>query len=167
MLFQTRSLFATKRGIAGDLDEVRNALGYKRINIAAASYGTLAAQVYIRKYPQHVRSAFLVGVVTPGFKLPLPFARAAQNALEHLFQDCAADDLIVLDLSMPVMNGLEAAHILRRTMPEIPLILFSNFAEILQEADARSAGISAVVSKDQDVSILVSTAQNLLYQAAA
>jgi len=74
-----------------DMDEVRSALGYERINIAATSYGTLAAQVYIRKYPQHVRSAFLVGVVTPGFKLPLPFARAAQNALDHLFEDCGVD----------------------------------------------------------------------------
>jgi pimeloyl-ACP methyl ester carboxylesterase len=72
-----------------DLEEVRNALGYKQINLAAASYGTLAAQVYIRKYPGRVRSAFLVGVVTPGFKLPLPFASAAQNALDLLFQDCA------------------------------------------------------------------------------
>lgn len=74
-----------------DLEEVRNALGYKQINLAGASYGTLAAQVYIRKYPDRVRSAFLVGVVTPGFKLPLPFAGAAQNALGLLFQDCAAD----------------------------------------------------------------------------
>lgn len=74
-----------------DLEDVRNALGYKRINLAGASYGTLAAQVYMRKYPDRVRSAFLVGIVTPGFKLPLPFARAAQNALELLFQDCAAD----------------------------------------------------------------------------
>jgi pimeloyl-ACP methyl ester carboxylesterase len=91
-LEQTADLTLYTTAIAmDDLDEVRNALGYERINIAAASYGTLAAQVYIGKYPQHVRSAFLVGVVTPGFKLPLPFARAAQNALEHLFQDCAAD----------------------------------------------------------------------------
>jgi pimeloyl-ACP methyl ester carboxylesterase len=74
-----------------DLDEVRGALGYQRINLAGASYGTLAAQVYMRKYPERVRSAFLVGMVTPGFKLPLPFARAAQNALDLLFQDCAAD----------------------------------------------------------------------------
>jgi pimeloyl-ACP methyl ester carboxylesterase len=74
-----------------DLDEVRNALGYKRINLAGASYGTLAAQVFIRKYPERVRSAFLVGIVTPDFRLPLPFARAAQNALDLLFQDCAAD----------------------------------------------------------------------------
>jgi len=74
-----------------DLEDVRNALGYKRINLAGASYGTLAAQVYMAKYPDRVRSAFLVGIVTPGFKLPLPFARAAQNALDLLFQDCAAD----------------------------------------------------------------------------
>jgi pimeloyl-ACP methyl ester carboxylesterase len=74
-----------------DLDDVRGALGYDKINLAGASYGTLSAQVYIRQHPAHVRAAFLVGVVTPGFRLPLPFARAAQNALDHLFADCAAD----------------------------------------------------------------------------
>ena len=76
-------------------------------------------------------------------------------------------DLIVLDLSMPVMNGLEAAHILSRTMPSIPLILYSNYAGVLRDEDARSAGISAVVSKDKAAGILVSTAQSLLYQPAA
>lgn len=74
-----------------DLDEVRRALGYEKIHLAGASYGTLAAQVYMRQHPDRVRSAFLVGVATPGFRLPLPFARAAQNALDHLFADCAAD----------------------------------------------------------------------------
>jgi pimeloyl-ACP methyl ester carboxylesterase len=74
-----------------DLDDVREALGYQRINLAAASYGTLAAQVYIRQHPTRVRSAFLVGVVTPRFRLPLPFAQAAQNALDRLFDDCMAD----------------------------------------------------------------------------
>lgn len=79
-------------GIAmDDLDDVRNALGYRTINLAGASYGTLAAQVYIRQHPDRVRSAFLIGVVTPGFKLPLPFARAAQNALDRLVVDCAAE----------------------------------------------------------------------------
>ena len=66
-------------------------LGYKQINLAGISYGTLAAHVYIRKYPGRVRSAFLVGIATPGFKLPLPFARAAQHALDLLFEDCTAD----------------------------------------------------------------------------
>ena len=71
-------------------------------------------------------------------------------------------DLIVLDLSMPVMNGLEAAHILSRMMPTVPLILYSNYAGVLRDKDARSAGISAVVPKDKAASLLVSTAQSLL-----
>ena len=76
-------------------------------------------------------------------------------------------DLIVLDLSMPVMNGLEAAHILSRTMPSIPLILYSNYADILQGKDALAEGISAVVSKDKAASTLVNTAHNLLRKSRA
>jgi len=76
---------------ADDLDDVRRALGYDRINLAGASYGTTAALVYMRLHPDHVRSAFLVGVATTGFKLPLPFARAAQHAWDQLLVDCAAD----------------------------------------------------------------------------
>jgi len=86
-----------------DLDDVRKALGYERINIAAASYGTVAAQVYMRQHPDRVRSAFLVGIVTPGFKLPLPFAQAAQNALDLLFRDCAADQ--VCQNAFPNLKG--------------------------------------------------------------
>jgi pimeloyl-ACP methyl ester carboxylesterase len=74
-----------------DLDEVRAALGYERIDLAGASYGTLAALVYMRQHPTRVRAAFLIGVVPPGFRLPLPFARASENALDHLMTDCAAD----------------------------------------------------------------------------
>ena len=73
-----------------DLDDVRAALGYDRINLAGASYGTVAAQVYMRQHPDRVRAAFLVGIATPGFRLPLPFARATQNAWERVVSDCAA-----------------------------------------------------------------------------
>jgi pimeloyl-ACP methyl ester carboxylesterase len=74
-----------------DLDEVREALGYDKINLAGASYGTFAAQIYMRQHPEHVRSAFLVGVATPNIKQPLLFPRAAQLALDEVFKDCAAD----------------------------------------------------------------------------
>lgn len=76
---------------ADDLDDVRAALGYTTINLAAASYGTQAALIYMRRHGEHVRSAFLVGVVPPDFRLPLPFARAAQHALDQTYTDCAAD----------------------------------------------------------------------------
>jgi chemotaxis response regulator CheB len=36
-------------------------------------------------------------------------------------------DLIILDLSMPVMNGIDAARILHRILPSVPVILFSYF----------------------------------------
>lgn len=74
-----------------DLDEIRAALGYETINIAAASYGTIAAQAYMRQHPTHVRAVFLLGVATPGVKQPLLFPRAAQHSLDLLFEDCAAD----------------------------------------------------------------------------
>ena len=76
-------------------------------------------------------------------------------------------DLIVLDLSMPVMNGLDAARVLKRTMPAVPLIMFSCYGNALSQEEARSAGISAVISKAEHVSVLVEKARSLLYRAAA
>lgn len=76
-----------------DLNEVREALGYRNVNIVAGSYGTIAAQVYMRQHPDSVRAVFLIGVGTPASKQPLLFPRAAQRALDLLFVDCAADQL--------------------------------------------------------------------------
>lgn len=74
-----------------DLDDIRAALGYQKIDLMGTSYGTIAAQAYMRQHPEHVRAAVLVGVATPGIKQPLLFAKAAQHALDLLFEDCAAD----------------------------------------------------------------------------
>jgi two-component system chemotaxis response regulator CheY len=72
--------------------------------------------------------------------------------------------LIILDLSMPVMNGLEAARALKLLMPHVPLLMFTNNAGAAMEEEARSAGISAVVCKsDSDSSTrLVAHARALL-----
>jgi len=76
-------------------------------------------------------------------------------------------DLIVLDLSMPVMNGLDAARVLKRIMPTVPLIMFSEYSNAFSEQEARSAGISAVISKAEHISVLVEKARSLLYRTAA
>lgn len=55
--------------------------------------------------------------------------------------------LIILDLSMPVMNGLDAARKLKVLMPHVPLLMFTNNASGIVEEEAHSAGISAVISK--------------------
>jgi two-component system chemotaxis response regulator CheY len=76
-------------------------------------------------------------------------------------------DLIVLDLSMPVMNGLEAARVLKRLMPAVPLILYSAFGDKFAEQQARLIGISELVSKSEHVSVLIHKARRLLYPSAA
>ncbi len=74
-----------------DLDDVRRALGYERINLYGGSYGTTVALAYLRRYKEHVRSVVLAGVAPTNLKLPLPFAKGAQYALDHLMDDCAAN----------------------------------------------------------------------------
>jgi DNA-binding NarL/FixJ family response regulator len=76
-------------------------------------------------------------------------------------------DLIVMDLSMPVMNGIDAARVLKRSMPMVPLIMFSEYSDMFSEKEARSAGVSALVSKSEHLSVLVGKARALLYPAAA
>jgi DNA-binding NarL/FixJ family response regulator len=76
-------------------------------------------------------------------------------------------DLIVMDLSMPVMNGIDAARVLKRSMPMVPLIIFSEYSDVFSEKEARSAGVTALVSKSEHLSVLVGKARALLYPAAA
>jgi DNA-binding NarL/FixJ family response regulator len=73
-------------------------------------------------------------------------------------------DLIVLDMAMPVMNGLDAARLLKRMMPEVPIIMYSATDEVT-ERTARSVGISEIVSKSQRVSVLIRAARGLVKAA--
>lgn len=72
----------------GDIDEVRAALGYETINLWGASYGTRAAQEYLRRYPTHVRTMTIDGVAPPSLILPESFARDAGAAIEAMFVAC-------------------------------------------------------------------------------
>ncbi len=74
-----------------DLNEVRRALGYEKINLYGGSYGTTVALVFLRKFSGNVRSAILAGVAPTNLRLPLPFAKGAQFAIDRLIDDCAAD----------------------------------------------------------------------------
>jgi two-component system nitrate/nitrite response regulator NarL len=71
-------------------------------------------------------------------------------------------DLVILDLSMPVMSGLDAAPRLKQLLPGVRIILFT--VEESNELDrlARAGGINAVVAKREAASKLVPQAQALL-----
>jgi DNA-binding NarL/FixJ family response regulator len=71
-------------------------------------------------------------------------------------------NLIVLDLSMPIMNGLQAAPVLRRMLPTVPIVLFTLYGSRFLEREALSAGVTAIVSKDAPAKTLVNQPLDLL-----
>ncbi len=75
----------------GDIDAVRDALGYAQINLWGASYGTRAALEYLRQFPSRVRSMVLDGVAPPDMGLPASFALDAQASLDALIASCARE----------------------------------------------------------------------------
>jgi pimeloyl-ACP methyl ester carboxylesterase len=74
-----------------DLDEVRQALGYKKINLYGTSYGTRVAQVYMRRYPASLRTVSMKGVVPPSMASPETHARAGQEAWQRVLKRCQDD----------------------------------------------------------------------------
>jgi CheY-like chemotaxis protein len=75
--------------------------------------------------------------------------------------------LVVMDLSMPGMNGIEAARRLRQILPAVVIIILSDYGGMFPEQVARAAGIAAIVSKVECSSVLLREAKILLGQTAA
>jgi CheY-like chemotaxis protein len=72
-------------------------------------------------------------------------AEAITLALTH------RPDLIILDMSMPVMNGLDAARELKRLMPDTPIILFTLYGE---QIEVGQAPVDRIVSKAKASSLM-------------
>jgi DNA-binding NarL/FixJ family response regulator len=64
-------------------------------------------------------------------------------------------DAIILDMSMPQLGGIEAAGILKRLMPTVPVIMFTNFAkDQFLKREGFWAGIRQVVSKSDSLELV-------------
>jgi DNA-binding NarL/FixJ family response regulator len=91
----------------------------------------------------------------------------AENGREAILRAQEAEpDLIVTDLSMPLVNGLEETCTLKKLMPEVPVIIYSAHMDSFFEKEALSAGASAVVAKTDVVAALIPTARALVELAA-
>jgi DNA-binding NarL/FixJ family response regulator len=76
-------------------------------------------------------------------------------------------DLVVLDLVMPVMNGVGAASMLKRLMPALPMIVRYGLKDKCVNRASRLVGIAALVSKTEPLGSLVNKARRLLAGAEA
>src|SRR5712664_535736 len=76
-------------------------------------------------------------------------------------------DVVLLDLAMPNLNGIEAASILKLSIPGVRLILFTMKVDGLGRSLASAIGIDFVLSKEESINKLVEHLKNLIPVSAA
>ncbi len=73
-------------------------------------------------------------------------------------------DLILLDLAMPEMNGAEAASVLKKMMPHVPIIVFTMYSENIGRSLTSAIGVDMVLSKPDGMMALMQAVQTLTNQ---
>jgi two-component system, chemotaxis family, chemotaxis protein CheY len=71
-------------------------------------------------------------------------------------------DVITLDLSMPVMNGVEAAPRLRKLFPNTPIILLTLYADDFLKASVSTLGVDLLLSKTESLITIIRKAHDLM-----
>jgi len=74
-----------------DVEDLRAALGYDKLDLFGVSYGTRAALEMIRRHPQHIRAVLMHGTTPTDTRYPLTVPKDAQLAIDGVFADCAKD----------------------------------------------------------------------------
>lgn len=83
-------------------------------------------------------------------------AEAVERALE------LKPDLLLLDVAMPMLNGVEVASVLAGSMPHMPIVLYTMYNEMLGLSLATAVGAKAVISKADGISKLLECVRDLL-----
>jgi chemotaxis response regulator CheB len=106
-----------------------------------------------------IRKMLVTAFLADGFRMceQMENGEEAIEAAERI-----RPDVIILDLSMPVMNGLQAASELRKILPNTPIILFSLYTDLLLETDASNAGVTLVFPKTDPIPGLLDKAHELM-----
>jgi CheY-like chemotaxis protein len=74
-------------------------------------------------------------------------------------------DLIVLDLAMPQMDGIEASRVLQQRLPQVPVLLYTLHHSDQLQRDAQAVGVRRVISKS-DTGELVTAIEQLVTSRA-
>jgi DNA-binding NarL/FixJ family response regulator len=71
-------------------------------------------------------------------------------------------DLIVLDMRMPRLNGMEVAATLREAMPRVRVVLISMYGDDLAKTSTSAIHLDAVIPKSDGITTLIESVKNLL-----
>jgi pimeloyl-ACP methyl ester carboxylesterase len=86
--YGTRVRFFTTSLAVADLDQVRRALGYARIDLYGSSYGTRVAELYMRRFPAATHAVILDGVTYPEQVIGPETPEDAERALRLILARC-------------------------------------------------------------------------------
>jgi DNA-binding NarL/FixJ family response regulator len=75
-------------------------------------------------------------------------------------------DLVVMDLSMPDLDGIEAMRRIHKAKPELPIVILTAHADPGVEKEARDAGASGFVAKGTGLDELVGALREAVESAA-
>lgn len=121
--------------------------------------GTPARRILVVDDSEAVRDVIRTFLENTGFEV----CGEAADGLEAIQQaKKLKPNLIVLDLSMPGMNGVEAAAALGELMPEVPVVVLTMYGDLLGEAMAAGLAVKAVVGKADGMMKLVECVRRLL-----
>ncbi len=77
-----------------------------------------------------------------------------------------APKLVIMDLSMPNMNGLQAAWAIRQAAPGVKIVLFTLYPHLVRKLMAKTVGIDIVVSKAEGTEALTKALQPFLKESS-
>ncbi|HKV48938.1 MAG TPA: response regulator transcription factor [Candidatus Acidoferrales bacterium] len=89
----------------------------------------------------------------------------ASNGVEAIQQAMEQKPaLILMDLAMPEMNGVEAANVIKKSLPDTKIIMFTLFPDRVGHLMAKAAGVDLVVDKEEGTAGLVRVLQDMLVE---
>lgn len=113
----------------------------------------------------HVQRVLIEGIISKNPAFQVRLAANGQEALDAIETD--VPDVVVTDLVMPEMDGLELVRVIRSRHPDLPVILMTAYGDESTAAEALEAGAASYVPKAQQAERLMTAVQRVTDYSAA
>lgn len=92
------------------------------------------------------------------------FTTDSMEALEYIKADPTQFDLVVTDMAMPHLTGMDLARSIHEIRPDLPIILTSGYIDPTSSQQFESAGISDVIPKPPSIQTIARITHRVLQQ---